>query len=217
MADRKVRFAQGVTTEIMGEGESMGPVNDRVKEKMLRDQKDIHYDIKWKTLAEYLRFLEAHGISCNVASFIGATTIRENVIGFEDKAPTPQQLDEMRELVRQEMEAGALGIGTSLIYPPAFYAKTDELIELCKVAAKYQGKYISHMRSEGNRLFEALDELIRISREAKIPAEIYHIKAAGTQNWSKLDEFLSRIEAAQKEGLHDSRQHVYLHRGGNRA
>jgi N-acyl-D-amino-acid deacylase len=191
---------QGVTTEIMGEGESMGPVNDRVKEKMLREQKDIHYEIKWKTLAEYLRFLEAHGISCNVASFIGATTIRENVIGFEDEAPTPQQLDEMRELVRQEMEAGALGIGTSLIYPPAFYAKTEELIELCKVAAKYQGKYISHMRSEGNRLFEALDELLRISREAKIPAEIYHIKAAGTQNWPKLDEFLARIETAQKEG-----------------
>ena len=192
---------QGVTTEIMGEGESMGPVNDRVREKMLRDQKDIKYEIKWKTLGEYLRYLEAKGISCNVASFIGATTIRENVIGFEDKAPTPQQLDEMRELVRKEMEAGALGIGTSLIYPPAFYAKTEELIELCKVAAKYQGKYISHMRSEGNRLFEALDELIRISREAKIPAEIYHIKAAGTQNWSKLDDFLSRIEAAQKEGL----------------
>ena len=192
---------QGVTTEIMGEGESMGPVNERVKEKMLRDQKDIHYDITWKTLAEYLQFLEKRGISCNVASFIGATTIRENVIGFEDKAPTPQQLDEMRELVRQEMEAGALGIGTSLIYPPAFYAKTEELIELCKVAAKYQGKYISHMRSEGNRVFEALDELFRISREAKIPAEIYHIKTAGVQNWPKQDEFLARIEKAQKEGL----------------
>ena len=192
---------QGVTTEIMGEGESMGPVNDRVREKMLRDQKDIHYEIKWTTLAEYLRYLEARGVSCNVASFIGATTIRENVIGFEDKAPTPQQLDEMRALVRQEMEAGALGIGTSLIYPPAFYAKTPELIELCKVAAKYQGKYISHMRSEGNQLIEALDELIRISREANIPAELYHIKAAGESNWPKLDSLLARIEAAQKEGL----------------
>ena len=192
---------QGVTTEIMGEGESMGPVNDRVREKIVRDQKDIHYEIKWKTLAEYLRYLEARGISCNVASFIGATTIREYVIGFEDKAPTPEQLDEMRELVRREMEAGALGIGTSLIYPPAFYAKTEELIELCKVAAKYQGKYISHMRSEGNRLLEAFDELIRISREAGIPAEVYHIKAAGQQNWPKVDQFLSRIEAAQKEGL----------------
>ena len=192
---------QGVTTEIMGEGESMGPVNDRVREKMLREQKDIHYEIKWTTLAEYLRYLEARGVSCNVASFIGATTIRENVIGFEDKAPTPQQLDEMRALVRQEMEAGALGIGTSLIYPPAFYAKTPELIELCKVAAKYQGKYISHMRSEGNQLIEALDELIRISREANIPAEVYHIKAAGESNWPKLDSLLARIEAAQKEGL----------------
>jgi len=192
---------QGVTTEIMGEGESMGPVNDRVREHMLREQSDIKYDIKWNTLAEYLRYLENRGISCNVASFIGATTIRENVIGFEDKQPTPEQLDQMRELVRKEMEAGALGIGTSLIYPPAFYAKTEELIELCKVASKYQGKYISHMRSEGNRLLEALNELIRISREARIPAEVYHIKAAGQPNWGKIDDLLSRIEAAQKEGL----------------
>src|SRR5207342_823468 len=168
---------------------------------MLRDQKDIHYKIEWNTLAEYLQYLEKRGVSCNVASFIGATTIREYVIGFEDKQPTPEQLDEMRELVRKEMEAGALGIGTSLIYPPAFYAKTEELIELCKVAAKYQGKYISHMRSEGNQLLEALDELMRISREANIPAEIYHIKAAGESNWPKLDSLLARIEAAQKEGL----------------
>jgi len=192
---------QGVTTEVMGEGESMGPVNDRVREHMLRQQGDIKYEIKWNTLAEYLRYLESRGVSCNVASFIGATTIRENVVGFEDKPPTSEQLEQMRRLVRKEMEAGALGIGTSLIYPPAFYAKTEELIELCKVAAKYQGKYISHMRSEGNRLLEALGELIRISREAGIPAEVYHIKAAGKQNWGKLDDLLSRIEAAQKEGL----------------
>jgi len=168
---------------------------------MLREQKDIKCDIKWKTLAEYLKFLEAHGISCNVASFLGATTVRENVIGFEDKAPTPEQMEQMRQLVSQGMEEGALGIGTSLIYPPAFYAKTEELIEMCKVAAKYQGKYISHMRSEGNQLLEALDELIRISREAGIPAELYHIKAAGQKNWMKEDALLSRIEAAQKEGL----------------
>ena len=192
---------QGVTTEIMGEGESMGPVNDRVREHMLRAQTVIKYDIKWNTLAEYLQYLEKRGISCNVASFLGATTVREYVIGFEDKAPTPEQLDQMRELVRKEMEAGALGIGTSLIYPPAFYASTDELIELCKVAAKYQGKYISHMRSEGNQLIEALDELLRIAREANIPAELYHIKAAGQKNWSKEDELLPRIERAQKEGL----------------
>src|SRR6201984_1236706 len=192
---------QGVTTEIMGEGESMGPVNDRVREHLLRSQADIKYEIKWNTLAEYLQYLEKRGVSCNVASFIGATTIREYVIGFEDKAPTPEQLDQMRELVRKEMEAGARGIGTSLIYPPAFYAKTDELIELCKVAAKYQGKYISHMRSEGNQLLQTLDELIRIARQANIPAEVYHIKAAGRKNWGKIDSLLSRIESAQKDGL----------------
>src|SRR5262249_34560201 len=192
---------QGVTTEIMGEGESMGPVNDRVREHMIRQQIDIKYDIKWNTLAEYLQYLEKHGVSCNVASFIGATTIREHVIGFEDKAPTPEQLDQMRDLVRKEMEAGALGIGTSLVYPPAFYAKTEELIGLCKVAAKYQGKYISHMRSEGNQLFDALDELIRIAREANIPAEVYHIKALGQKKWRKVHELVARIEVAQKEGL----------------
>ncbi|MEP6603410.1 MAG: D-aminoacylase [Spartobacteria bacterium] len=192
---------QGVTTEIMGEGESMGPLTEEMKKRRIERQGDIRYDIKWNSLAEYLHYLETRGVSCNVASFVGATTIRENVIGLEDKAPTPQQLEQMRELVRKEMEAGALGIGTSLIYPPAFYAKTEELIELCKVAAKYHGKYISHMRSEGNQIFEALDELLRISREAGIPAEVYHIKAAGQKNWGKIDNLLSRIEAAQKEGL----------------
>ena len=204
---------QGVTTEIMGEGESMGPMNDRVREFMLKQQADIKYDITWKTLTEYLRFLEKRGISCNVASFIGATTIRQNVIGFDDRPPTPQELDQMRELVREEMEAGALGIGTSLIYPPAFYAKTDELIELCKVAAKYKGKYISHMRSEGNQLLEAFDELLRISREAGIPAEVYHIKAAGEKNWGKIDNLLSRIESAQKEGL-NIRANMYTYTAG---
>jgi len=192
---------QGVTTEIMGESWSMGPVNDRVREGIFRLLPEIKFYFKWNTLAEYLDYLETRGVSCNVASFIGAATIRAYVIGFEDKQPTPEQLDQMRELVRKEMEAGALGIGTALVYPPATYAKTGELIELCKVAAKYQGKYISHMRSEGNRLLQALDELLRIAREANIPAEIYHIKAAGQKNWPKMDELLSRIEAAQKERL----------------
>ena len=192
---------EGVTTEIMGEGNSMGPLNERMKARVLSEQRDIKYEIKWNTLAEYLHYLEQRGIACNVASFIGATTIRDYVIGLEDKQPTPEQLDQMRQLVRQEMEAGALGIGTSLIYPPAFYAKTDELIELCKVAAKYQGKYISHMRSEGNQLLEAIDELIRISKEANIPAEIYHIKAAGKPNWGKADAMLAKIEEARKAGL----------------
>src|SRR6266550_2445022 len=192
---------QGVTTEIMGEGKSMGPLNDRMKARLVREQTDIKFEIKWNTLAEYLHYLEKRGISCNVASFLGATTVREYVIGLEDKQPTPEQLDQMRELVRKEMEAGALGIGTSLIYPPAFYAKTEELIELCKVAARYQGKYISHIRSEGNQLLPALEELIRISREARLPAEVYHIKAAGKKNWPLLDQMIARIEAARKEGL----------------
>jgi N-acyl-D-amino-acid deacylase len=160
-----------------------------------------------------LQYLEKRGVSCNVASFLGATTVREYVIGFDDRPPTPQELDQMRDLVRQEMEAGALGIGTSLIYPPAFYAKTEELIELCKVAAKYKGKYISHMRSEGNQLLEALGELIRIGREAKIPAEVYHLKAAGQKNWPKEDELLARIEAAQKEGL-KVRANMYTYTAG---
>src|SRR2546429_1966219 len=192
---------QGVTTEIMGEGESMGPLNDRMKARIIREQTDIKFEIKWNTLAEYLHYLEKRGVSCNVASFLGATTVREFVIGVEGQQRAAEQLDQMRDWVRRESEAGALGIGTSLIYPPAFYAKTDELIELCKVAAKYQGKYISHMRSEGSRLLEALDELIRISREAKIPAQVYHIKASGRENWAKEDELLARIEQAQKEGL----------------
>src|SRR5256886_3881507 len=192
---------EGVTTEIMGEGESMGPLNEELKKRMLREQSDIKFDIKWNTLAEYLQYLEKRGSSCSGAPCIAAATIRENVIGFEDKVPTSEQLDQMRELVRKEMEAGALGIGTALIYPPAFYSKTDELIELCKVAAKYKGKYISHMRSEGNQLLEGVDELLRISREAGIPAEVYHIKAAGEKNWPKEDQLLGRIEAAQKEGL----------------
>src|SRR3954462_4598920 len=192
---------EGVTTEIMGEGYSMGPLNDRMKERMKSQQGDIKYEIKWSTLAEYLHYIEQRGISCNVASFVGATTIRDYVIGLEDKQPTPEQLEQMRQLVRQEMEAGALGIGSSLIYPPAFYAKTEELIELCKVAAQYKGKYISHMRSEGNQLLQAIDELLRISKEANIPAEIYHIKAAGQPNWGKADAMLAKIEDAQKAGL----------------
>src|SRR5436309_9391018 len=192
---------QGVTTEIMGEGESMGPLNDRMKARIVREQTDIKFEVKWNTLAEYLRYLEKRGISCNVASFLGATTVREYVIGLEAKQPTPQQIEQMQDLVRKEMEAGALGIGTSLIYPPAFYAKTEELIELCKVAAKYHGKYISHMRSEGSQLLQALDELIRVSRDANIPAEVYHIKAARRDNWGKENQLLAHIEQAQKEGL----------------
>ena len=192
---------QGVTLEIFGEGSSMGPLNDAMKKRIVSEMGDIKYDITWTTLSEYLQHLERRGISTNVASFIGATTIREHVIGLEDRKPTPEQLGEMRALVKSEMEAGALGIGSSLIYAPAFYASTEELIELCKVAAQYRGKYISHMRSEGNRLVEAVEELLRISREARIPAEIYHLKAAGKANWAKMDTVIAMIEKARKDGL----------------
>jgi N-acyl-D-amino-acid deacylase len=191
---------QGVTTQIFGEG-SMGPLNDEMKKRRLEAQGDIKVPIEWTTLAEYLDYLEKRGISQNVASFIGAPTVREYVIGLDDKPPTPAQLDQMRELVRREMEAGALGITTALIYPPAFFAKTDELIELCKVAAKYKGKYTAHMRSEGAQLIEAVQETIRISREAGLPAEIYHLKASGEANWPKMDQVIKMIEDARRRGV----------------
>jgi N-acyl-D-amino-acid deacylase len=190
-----------VTTQIFGEGSSMGPLTPAMKARAIEQMGDLKYDITWTSLSEYLRTLERRGVSQNVASYLGATTVREYVIGLEDKKPTPAQLDQMRALVREEMEAGALGIGSSLIYAPAFYASTEELIELCKVAARYRGKYISHKRSEGNRLAEGVDELIRISREARIPAEIYHLKAAGQANWPKMDRVIATIESARKSGL----------------
>jgi N-acyl-D-amino-acid deacylase len=192
---------EGITTQIFGEGSSMGPLNAEMKKRAIEQMGDIKYDITWTTLSEYLTTLERRGVSQNVASYLGATTVREHVIGLEDKKATPEQMEQMRAIVRSEMEAGALGIGSSLIYAPAFYASTEELIELCKVATQYRGKYISHIRSEGNKLLEAIDELIRISREARIPAEIYHLKAAGQANWSKLDRAIAVIEKARAEGL----------------
>jgi N-acyl-D-amino-acid deacylase len=192
---------QGVTTQIMGEGTSMGPVNDAIKKRVKREQTDIKFEIEWTTLSDYLTYMERRGVTQNVASFLGAGTVREYVIGRENKKATPADLDRMRKLVELEMRAGALGIASALEYAPDYYADTNELIDLCKVAAKYQGKYISHMRSEGVRLLEGIDEVIRIAREAKIPAEIYHFKAAGRDNWSKQDAAIARIEAARKEGL----------------
>jgi N-acyl-D-amino-acid deacylase len=192
---------QGVTTQIMGEGDSMGPLTDEMKRRRIESQGDFKFDITWTTLSEYLKELERRGVSQNVASFIGATTIREHVVGLEDRKATPDELERMRALVKQEMEAGALGIGSSLIYAPAFYASTEELIELCKVAAQYRGRYISHIRSEGNRLVEAVDELLQIAREAKVPAEIYHLKAAGERNWPKMDKVIAMVEKARGEGL----------------
>ena len=192
---------QGVTLEVFGEGGSMGPLNEKMKKEMLEQQGDIKFDIKWSTLAEYLDYLVQRGISPNVASFIGATTVRIHEIGYEDRPPTPAELERMRALVRQAMEEGALGVGSSLIYAPAFYAKTDELVELCKVAAASGGMYISHMRSEGSRLKEAVDELLTIARQASIGAEIYHLKAAGKLNWGKLDAVIAKINRARAEGL----------------
>jgi N-acyl-D-amino-acid deacylase len=192
---------QGVTLEVMGEGESMGPLNARMKELMKKGQTDIKYNVEWNTLGEYLNWLEKKGISCNVASFVGATTVREYVVGEDDRDPTPAEMDSMKLLVRQAMEEGAMGVGSSLIYPPAFFAKTNELIELSKEASKYGGMYISHMRNEGNKLFEALNELVTISREANIPAEIYHLKEAGKDNWWKLDSLVKMVDRARNEGL----------------
>jgi N-acyl-D-amino-acid deacylase len=192
---------QGVTTEIFGEGWSMGPWNEDQKKRAKEQQSDIKYDIEWTTLAEYLKYLEKRGVSPNFASYVGAATVRENVLGLENRAPTPAELEKMQALVRQEMEAGALGVGTALIYPPGTFATTEELIALCKVAAQYKGKYISHMRSEGDRLLEAIDEVIRISREAGVPAEIYHFKAAGRDNWGKVDAAIAKIEEARRQGL----------------
>ena len=191
---------QGVTTQIMGEGWSWGPVNAAIKKRMKAEQTDIKYDIEWTTLGEYLYFLQRKGISQNVASFLGATTVREYVLGLENKRPTADELERMCKLVELEMRAGALGIATALEYSPAYYADTPELIELCKVASRYKGKYISHMRSEGERLLEGIDEVIRISREAKIPAEIYHFKAAGKRNWKKMDAAIAKVEAARRDG-----------------
>jgi N-acyl-D-amino-acid deacylase len=192
---------QGVTLEVMGEGNSMGPLTDDMKRRAVEQQGDIRYDITWTTLAEYLAFLEKKGVSTNVASYIGAATIREHVVGLDDRKATPEELEKMRALVRQEMQAGALGIGSSLIYAPGTYASTEELIELNKAAAPYGGRYISHLRSEGNQFLESVDELITIARAAGVPAEIYHLKAAGASNWPKMDQAIAKIEAARKEGL----------------
>ena len=192
---------QGVTLEVMGEGESMGPLNARLKDEMIRGQKDIKYDVSWNTLGEYLDHLEKKGVSCNVASFVGAAQVRDFVIGEDNRAPTARELDSMKLLVDQAMEEGAMGVSSSLIYPPGFFARTDELIALCREASRYHGMYISHMRSEGNKLLEAVDELLTIAKQADIPAEIFHLKAAGRDNWYKLDSVISTVEAARKQGL----------------
>ncbi|MDW3649009.1 MAG: D-aminoacylase [Bacteroidia bacterium] len=192
---------QGVTLEVMGEGSSFGPYNEEMKSYMQENLKDLDIEVSWTTLGEYLQFLEDKGVSTNVASFVGATTLRAYYIGFEDRAPTAEEMQGMKDLARQAMEEGAMGIGSALIYAPAFYAKTDELVELCKVAAEYDGMYITHMRSEGNKFLEAIDEVIEISEQSGIRSEIYHLKAAGKQNWNKLDQAIAKIDSAREAGI----------------
>jgi len=193
---------QGVTLEVFGEGTSMGPLTEERKKEWQENQGEVTYDIDWNTLDEYLQSLVRRGVSTNVASFIGATTLRVNHIGYEDRPPTDEEMESMKAMVRQAMEDGAMGIGSSLIYAPAFYSSTEELIELCKVASEYDGMYISHMRSEGNRLLESMDELITIANEANIRAEIYHLKMAGKNNWNKFDAVVKKIDSARAAGLH---------------
>ncbi len=194
-------LVQGVTLEVFGEGWSMGPLNPAMKRNEKERQGDIKFPIRWTTLAEYLQYLEKKGISPNVASFIGATTVRIHELGEKDVDPTPEQLERMKALVRKAMKEGALGVGSSLIYAPASYAETPELVAITSEAAKCGGMYISHMRSEADRLNEAIDELITISRESGAPAEIYHFKQAGGANWPKYETAVAQVEKARAEGL----------------
>lgn len=194
-------ISQGVTLEVFGEGMSWGPLNEELKAYMKKTQGDIKYDINWTTLGEYLQFLEDKGVSTNIASFIGATTLRINAVGYNDSKPNESELALMKNLVHQGMKEGAMGIGSSLIYAPAFYSSTEELIALCKVAAEYDGLYISHMRSEGNKLLESVDELLTIADQSGIRAEIYHLKQSGKKNWYKLDQVIQKIDSARAKGL----------------
>lgn len=192
---------QGVTLEVLGEGHSMGPLNEEMKRQMATSQGDIKFDVEWDTLGGYLEYLERRGVSPNVASFIGAATPRVYVIGYGDRPATEDELPKMQDIVRQAMREGALGVASSLIYPPGSFASTEELTALAMAAAEFDGIYISHLRNEASQLLEAIDELLVIAREAKIRAEIYHFKAAGRDNWGKLDEAIQLVEGARKEGL----------------
>src|SRR5579862_786594 len=192
---------QGVTLEVFGESESMGPLTDTMKKIIQSQEGDIKYKIQWTSLKEYLEYLEHRGVATNVASYLGAATIRENLLLFANRDPDSAEMEQMKVLVKKSMEDGALGIGSALIYAPGNYAKTKEIVSLCQVASSYGGTYISHIRSEGNQLLQGIDELIDISSQAKIPAIIYHLKAAGKSNWHKLDSALAKIDSARNAGL----------------
>ncbi len=192
---------QGVTLEVLGEGHSMGPWNDAMKQERLEEQGDIKYDIAWTTLGEYLQHLEDRGVSTNVASFVGASSVRLHEMGYEDRPAMPEELERMKELVRQAMREGAMGLSSALVYVPGSFAPTEELVQLASAAAEFDGMYTSHMRNEGDEILEALDEFLTIVRESGIRGEVYHLKASGKQNWDKLDVVIERIEAARAEGL----------------
>ncbi|MFN3163791.1 MAG: N-acyl-D-amino-acid deacylase family protein [Pseudohongiellaceae bacterium] len=205
---------QGVTLEVFGEGRSGGPLTDTMKARLEANGAYGDIDIPWTTLGEYLEYLQQRGVSPNVASFVGATSLRVHEIGYDDRPPTDAELERMRDLVRQAMEEGALGLGSSLIYAPAFYAETDELVALAEVVGEYDGMYISHMRSEGNQLLEAIDELITVADQAGVAAEIYHLKMAGQQNWNKFDEVVAKVETARADGLAIS-ANIYTYTAGS--
>lgn len=205
---------QGVTLEVFGEGSSGGPLSETMKAEIEANGGYGGIDIPWTTLGEYLEYLEQQGISPNVASFVGATTLRVHEIGYDDRPPSEAELDSMRALVRQAMEEGAMGLGSSLIYAPAFYADTEELVALTEVVGEYGGRYISHMRSEGNRLLEAIDELIEIATRAGTGGEIYHLKMAGQNNWDKFDAVVERVETARASGVPIS-ANIYTYTAGS--
>lgn len=192
---------QGVTLEIFGEGDSYGPLTAESRAEMLKTQGDIRYDIPWTTLGEFLDFLAKKGVSPNIASFVGAATVRTHELGYANRAPTAAELARMQDLVRAAMREGALGVGSALIYAPGTYARTDELTALARAAGESGGGYISHMRSEGDRLLEALEELVGIARDAGVHAEVHHLKAAGESNWPKMRDAIARIDAARAAGL----------------
>ena len=204
---------QGVTLEIFGEGESLGPLTPEMRKLALQTQGDLKHPIEWTTLGEGLDTLVKNGVSTNIASFVGAATVRAHELGYVNRAPTPAELERMRGLVRQAMQEGALGVGSALIYTPGTFAKTDELIALAQVAGEYGGTYISHMRSEGDRLLESLDELLRITQAGHVHGEVYHFKAAGEKNWPKMQQAIAKIEAARAAGV-DVSANMYTYTAG---
>ena len=205
---------QGVTLEVMGEGISMGPLTPAMREEMISRQRDLRYAVEWTTLGGYLETLERRGVALNVASYVGAATVRMNVLGTDDVDPTPAELDRMRAVVRRAMEEGALGVASSLIYPPGVYAETDELVALVEEAGRCGGIYATHMRSEGDRFLEAVDETIAIARRARTPVEIFHLKVGGRHNWGKMADAVARIEAAREAGIRVTTDMYVYHASG---